>query len=179
MIGPEGYLHRWTAPRKKFIQRTGKINGTSKSLVERLVDCKIFALSVLGYLGSTSAPDGATLKEEAHAFQGTTAGPYNLYLLTSHVLDLRAALVSTYLGCVSSALLPGLERLPTRTHSPTALQKSVQLDNTTVLRFSPLHLNGKNSFYRHRWLIAPWRPLNIQVIRIMLAELLTLPAIRN
>ena len=32
MLGPEGYLHRWTAPRKKFIQRTGKINGPSKSL---------------------------------------------------------------------------------------------------------------------------------------------------
>ena len=65
MIGPEGYLHRWTAPRKKFIQRTRKTNGTSKSLVERLVDFKIFELSVLGYLGFISAPDGATLKEEA------------------------------------------------------------------------------------------------------------------
>ena len=34
-------------------------------------------MSVLGYLGSISAPDGATLKEEAHALQCTTAGPYN------------------------------------------------------------------------------------------------------
>ena len=63
MIGPEGYLHRWTAPREKFIQRTRKTNGTSKSLVQRLVDFKIYASSVLGYLGSISAPDGATLKE--------------------------------------------------------------------------------------------------------------------
>ena len=61
-----------------------------------------------------------------------------LYLLTSHVLDLRAALVSTYFGSVSTALLPGLERLPTRTHSPTALQKSVQLENTTVSPFFAL-----------------------------------------
>ena len=37
MIGPEGYLHRWTAPREKFNQRTTKRNGTSESLVERLV----------------------------------------------------------------------------------------------------------------------------------------------
>ena len=37
---------------------------------------KVFALSVLGNLGSTSAPDGATLKEEALALQFTTAGPY-------------------------------------------------------------------------------------------------------
>ena len=76
MIVPEGYL-RWTAPREKFIQRTSKINRTSKSLVERMVDFRTYALSVLGYLGSISAPDGATLKEEAHALQCTTAGPCN------------------------------------------------------------------------------------------------------
>ena len=68
VIGPEGHLHRWTARREKFIQRTGKTNGTSKNLVERLVDFKI--------LGCISAPDEATLKE-AHALQCTTAGPYN------------------------------------------------------------------------------------------------------
>ena len=55
MIGPEGYLHRWTAPRKKFIQRARKINGTSKSLVQRLIDFKVYALSVHGYLGSICA----------------------------------------------------------------------------------------------------------------------------
>ena len=79
MIGPEGYLHRWTAPREKFNQRTGKINGTSESLVERLVDFKVYALSVLRYLGSISALDGATLKEEAHALQCTTAGLNNAF----------------------------------------------------------------------------------------------------
>ena len=43
-----------------------------------------------------------------------TAGPYNA--IPSDFLrdDLRAALVSNYLGSVSSALLPGLERLPIR-----------------------------------------------------------------
>ena len=55
-----------------------------------------------------------------------------LLLLTSNVLDLRPALVSTYLGFVSSALLPGLERLPTRTQLPTALRISVLLVSTTV-----------------------------------------------
>ena len=45
--------------------------------MERLCDFKIYALSVLGYLGSISAPDEATLKEEAHALQCTTAGPCN------------------------------------------------------------------------------------------------------
>ena len=44
---PEGHLHRWTAPRTKFTQRYEKLTETSKSLVERLVDFQIYALSVL------------------------------------------------------------------------------------------------------------------------------------
>ena len=53
------------------------MNESTKSLVERLFDFKIYALSVLGFSGSISAPDEATLKEEAHALQCTTAGPCN------------------------------------------------------------------------------------------------------
>ena len=79
MIRPEGYLHRWTAPRKKFIQRTRKTNGTSKSLVERLVEIEICALSVLGYLGLTSAPDGPTLKEEAMRCKALPLDPHNVF----------------------------------------------------------------------------------------------------
>ena len=41
MIGPDNYIHRWTAPRKKFIQRVLKINSPTKSLVERLCEVKI------------------------------------------------------------------------------------------------------------------------------------------
>ena len=70
------------------------------------------------------------------------------YLLTYDVLDLHVALASTCLGSVSLALLPGLNRLPTGTHSPTALQKSVQLENTTVSPLSPLHPNGKERFLK-------------------------------
>ena len=77
MIGPDGYIHRWTAPRKRFIQRVLKINASTKSLVERLCDFKIYAISVLSFIGSVCAPDKATLKAETHALQCTTAGPYN------------------------------------------------------------------------------------------------------
>ena len=77
MIGPDGHLHRWTAPRKNFIERVLKINASIKSLVERLCDIKIYAISVLSFIGSVCAPDGATLKAENHALQCTTAGPYN------------------------------------------------------------------------------------------------------
>ena len=64
-------------------------NETSKSPVERLVDFK-----VLGYIGSISAPDEATLKEEAHVLQCTAAG---------HPC---AVSVVTYVGFISLVLLP-------------------------------------------------------------------------
>ena len=76
MIEPEGHIHRWTAPRKNHPENR-EINESTKSLVERLCDFKKNALSVLGFVGSISAPDEATLKKEAHALQCTTAGPYN------------------------------------------------------------------------------------------------------
>ena len=61
----------------KIIQRVMKINASTKSLVERLCDFKIFAISVLSFIGSVCAPDKTTLKAENHALQCTTAGPYN------------------------------------------------------------------------------------------------------
>ena len=64
---------------ENFIQRIRKIDGTSKSLVERLVDFRIFALAVLGCLRSISAPDAATLKQKAHALQCINAWSYNAF----------------------------------------------------------------------------------------------------
>ena len=76
VTGLDGYLHRWAAPRK-LVQRVSKINASTKSLVGRLCDFKIYAISVLSFIGSICAPDKATLKAENHALQCTTAGPYN------------------------------------------------------------------------------------------------------
>ena len=63
--------------RKKNIQRVLNINASTKSLVERLCELKIYAVSVLSYIGSICAPDKATLRAEDHAPQCTTAGLYN------------------------------------------------------------------------------------------------------
>ena len=63
MIVPDSYLHRWTAARKN-VQRVMKINASTKSLVERLCDLKIYVISVLSFIGSVCAPDKATLKAE-------------------------------------------------------------------------------------------------------------------
>ena len=62
---------------EKFIQRVLKINASTKSLVERLCDFMIYAISVLGFIGSACALDKASLKAENRALQCTTAGPYN------------------------------------------------------------------------------------------------------
>ena len=77
MIGRDGYLHRWTAPRNQFVEDSGSFNESSKSLVERLVEYETFKLSVLSFVGSMAAPDEATLKEESHALQCFVAGPQN------------------------------------------------------------------------------------------------------
>ena len=56
-----------------------KISASSKSLDERLRDFKIYAISVLSFIGSVCAPDKATLKTENHALQCTTAGLYKAF----------------------------------------------------------------------------------------------------
>ena len=83
-IARNGYLHRLAAPRK--IRATCDDNQCStKSLVERLCVFKIYATSVLSFIGSVCAPDKTTLKAENHALQCTTAGPYNA--ITSRLLQ--------------------------------------------------------------------------------------------
>ena len=79
MIGPDGPIHRWAAHRK-LIQRELKMNASNKGFVERLCDFKIFAISVLSFIGSVCALNKATLKADTHALQCTTAGSYNAFL---------------------------------------------------------------------------------------------------
>ena len=78
MIGPEGYLHRWTVHRTKFGRVCSKISSFPKRLVKRSVDHKkIHALLVLGFVSSLAAPDELTLKEESRALQRLAARLYN------------------------------------------------------------------------------------------------------
>ena len=108
---------------EKIIQRAQKINASTKSLVERLCDLKIYALSVLCCIGSISAPNEGT-KDEAHALQCTTAGPYNAIptgllcvgsvcglgpdLLGIHTLSLAARYTT---AANSNTLTKGLEKI--------------------------------------------------------------------
>ena len=101
--------------RGKIIQRVLKINASTKSLVERLCDFKIYATSVLSVIRSVCAPDKASLKADAHAFQCTTAGPYNA--LPSNLLGVGSvcvALVLTWWASTPSALRLAIELLHVR-----------------------------------------------------------------
>ena len=120
--------------------------GTARSLVERLVDFKIGdALLELGYLGSISALDQATIEAEAQALQCTTAGPYNVLPPVSFMLAQHAAFVSTSSGSIISALLLGTGRRPTHSHSSTLWKKLMQLVSTTVLPFMLLLPTGQTN----------------------------------
>ena len=111
-------------------------NGTFKSLVEHLL-CRY--LDIWHSCPHLMEPPSRRQPMRCNALPLVHT---MLHVLTSYVLDLRPSLASTYLGSVSSALLPGLERLPTRTNSLTALQKSAQLANATALPCSPSLRNG-------------------------------------
>ena len=103
-IVPDGHLHRWTAHRKKkIIQRVLKINASTKSLVERVCDFQIYAVSVLCFVGSVCAPYEATLNAENHVLQCTTSRP--CYAIHLHVLVLApfVALALTWWAFISSA----------------------------------------------------------------------------
>ena len=113
-----------------------KIGASTKSLVERLCDFKIYAISVLSSSGSVCAPDKATLEAENHALlQCTTAGPYNA--IPSHLLGVGSicglgpdlvgihsiSLAARYrVAACSTTLSKGLEEINTaRGHKCTPL----------------------------------------------------------
>ena len=49
MIGPDGHLHRWNAPRSKFVRAYAKITASHGCLIHKLPAFKIYALTTLEY----------------------------------------------------------------------------------------------------------------------------------
>ena len=74
MIGPEGCLHRWTAPRNKFNSACAQITTSPKILVERLSETKSMHFLCWAFLGSVAAPEQATNTDESRALQRLAAG---------------------------------------------------------------------------------------------------------
>ena len=61
--------------RNKLIGICARIRSSSQSFVQRLVAFKIYALSVLSFIGSVAQPDTATITAENLALQRLSAGP--------------------------------------------------------------------------------------------------------
>ena len=74
--------------------------------MDQQVDFNFFAFSVFGYVGCISAPYEATLKEESHALQCTSAGHCSVTPTDSYERDPCAVSEETYVGSVSSVKLP-------------------------------------------------------------------------
>ena len=163
---------------EKIIHRAQKFNASTKNLVERFCELNIYALSVLGSIGSISAPDEATLEDEAHASQCTTAGPYNAIptsllrvgcvcglgpdLLVIHTLSLAARKRT---AADSSALANGLAKIQAareNDHAPIYAVSSELKDN-----------------FLNPWPITPWWHMKLYVAWITMANLMNLLMARN
>ena len=101
---------------EKIMRRVLKINVSIRSLVERLCEFKIYAISVLSFISSVCDPDKATLKTEN--LQCTTAEPYNA--IPSNLLGVGSicglchsiSLVARYrVAACSTTLNQGLEKI--------------------------------------------------------------------
>ena len=148
MIGPDNYIHRWTAPRKK-IQRVLQINSPTKSLVERQCEHKIYAIAVLGFIGSACAPDKATNKVlRIMLFNVEQQGRTTPLLSIS--LALCVVLVLTEWATILSVLRLANESLLVRPHFGKDFRKFKLLEGTwrsNVCHFS--YLGDRNSYSFH------------------------------
>ena len=174
MIGPDGQLHRWSAPRKILIQRVLKINVSTKSLVERPCDIKLYAISVLSFIGSVCAPDKATLKAENHALQCTTAGPYNAILSTLLGVGSICGLGPDLVGIRSISLAARYRVAAFSTTLSHDLRKSTRLVGTIALLFSLSLPSEKKNFLCPLWPLAPRMHLILFVVWTVMTHFMKL-----
>ena len=163
---------------EKFIQRAQKINASTKSLVERLCDLKVYALSVLGL---------DPYPRQTKQLSKTRQMPYNALLQARtmpfppayYALVLRVALDPTCLRSIISAPRAATELPPTRTHSPKAWRRFRQLVNMILLPFLFSAPNGKSNSWSVPWLMALWRRSIMCVARTTVANLMNLYRTKN
>ena len=70
--------HRWTKARNKFVGVCARIRTSSQNFVQRLVSFKIYAPTVLSFIGSVAEPDAAsTLRLKLWRFKKLSAGTFH------------------------------------------------------------------------------------------------------
>ena len=78
VIGPVVPDHLWNEALSQIMECVcAGISASPQSLVQKLVAFKVYALSVLCYVGSIHAPDHENLRADTSAFQKLTAGLLN------------------------------------------------------------------------------------------------------
>ena len=156
---------------RKIIQRVLKINASTKSLVERLCDIKIHAISVLNFIGSACAADKATLKAENHALQCTTAGPYNAVPTNLLGVCSVCGLGPDPVGVHSISLAA---RYRTAARSSTLNQGLEKIQAARGCNFAPIFAlslpTGRNIFLLLPWLVAPRMLSMLYVVWTMMAS---------
>ena len=98
MIGPEGHLHRWTAPREKSLTVPGKINETCKCQVERPVDQNFLLNQCLVMLDPYLHLMRQPSRKRPTRYNAPLLVLTMLYLLTFYGLDLCAVSEVTCVG---------------------------------------------------------------------------------
>ena len=171
-IGPDGHIHQLDGTPEKFIHCVLKINVSAQSFVDRLCDFKIYAISVLSYIGSVCAPDKATLKAE-----GPCPSVYDCWTVQcfSHQLTwrwFRVALVLTWLVPTLSASRPAIELPRVRTRSTKDLTRSWLPGCMTSLPSSHSAAPGKRNSLLPPWLVAPRMRSTLCVVWTAMANLM-------
>ena len=148
---------RWTPSSlvgtpEKFMQRVLKINASTKSLVERLCDFKIYAISVLSFVGSVVHPTRQPSRPRTMPFSvqpQARVTPYHLRLLE---LTPFVASALIWWAFIPSALRLAIDLQHAHPHFAEALKRSVRLvDNCSPLFALSLPL-GNMSFPFPPWL---------------------------
>ena len=115
---------------EKIVQRVLKITASTKSLVERLCDFKIYAISVLSFIGSVCAPEKATSRQRTMLFSVLQQDRTTLFHLRFLGLAPFVALVLIWWALIPSALRLAIDLQHAHPHFAEALKRSVRLVDT-------------------------------------------------
>ena len=148
-----------------------KVNSSSKSLVERVCDFKIYAISV--------HPTRQPSRPRTIPFSVQLQDRTTLYLLTFLELAPYVVLVLTWWVFTPSALRLAIQLQHARPRSAKALRKSKRLVATIVLLFSLYLPSGRKNFLLPPWPVAPRMLSMLFIVSTVMANLMKFRRIKS